>query len=117
MTVCWLASIYPAFLPSTPLPHPLLRCLHPLLRCLHLLITPTPPYFSGASLLPPPPPPHFPPIPQVAILGIKAAGVGLTLTAASLVLFAELSWVPGDILQVRGGEGGRGEWAGGACCT
>ncbi|KAL3874854.1 hypothetical protein ACJMK2_037814 [Sinanodonta woodiana] len=36
---------------------------------------------------------------RVAILSILAAGVGLTLTAAKLVMFAEMYWTPGVMIQ------------------
>jgi SWI/SNF-related matrix-associated actin-dependent regulator 1 of chromatin subfamily A len=40
---------------------------------------------------------HFQDTPKcrVAVLSITAAGVGLNLTAANLVIFAELYWNPG----------------------
>jgi hypothetical protein len=39
---------------------------------------------------------------RVALISINAGGQGLTLTAADKVVFAELFWTPGSLLQVGG---------------
>ena len=41
------------------------------------------------------------PLVRVAVLSITAAGTGLTLTAAHTVVFAELHWTPGVLMQAE----------------
>ncbi len=38
---------------------------------------------------------------RVAVLGITAAGIALTLTAANVVFFTEMFWTPGSLIQAE----------------
>lgn len=53
--------------------------------------------------------------PQVAILSMAVAGTGLEFTPCSTVVFAELCWTPGTLVQCAGGRAS--PLGGGACGT
>ena len=38
---------------------------------------------------------------KIAILSLTASSLGLTLTATSTVIFAEMSWTPATLLQAE----------------